>query len=138
MSTQTETLEVSPTPPKTATLKSEKEAPILLHNLSGEGHTLNDLPGPGAHNVVAIQETWRYPRINTYRLAAIFFAFINFGMGDASYGALIPFVRLCSGQHDVSRLTPSPDRARLWTHVHSCGAGLLISIRGLHPGRLSQ
>lgn len=37
-------------------------------------------------------ERWNNPRINTYRLAAIFFAFLNFGMNDGSYGALVPYV----------------------------------------------
>lgn len=64
-----------------------------LQTLSLSGHTVNDLPGPGAH-VVTRQETWKYPRINTWRLAAVFFAFINFGMNDACYGALLPYVCL--------------------------------------------
>jgi fucose permease len=48
----------------------------------------------GTGHVVRTKERWNNPRINTYRLAAIFFAFIVFGMNDASYGALIPYVRL--------------------------------------------
>ena len=41
---------------------------------------------------VETKQRWNDPRINTYRLAAIFFAFITFGMNDGSYGALIPYV----------------------------------------------
>ncbi|KAL8643070.1 MAG: hypothetical protein Q9228_000309 [Teloschistes exilis] len=37
-------------------------------------------------------ERWNHPRINQYRLAAVFFAFINFGMNDGSYGALVPYI----------------------------------------------
>ncbi|KAL8710351.1 MAG: hypothetical protein Q9220_005121 [cf. Caloplaca sp. 1 TL-2023] len=41
---------------------------------------------------VGVLPRWDRPRINTYRLAAIFFAFLNFGMNDGSYGALVPYV----------------------------------------------
>ena len=51
-----------------------------------------EIPGPIASHVVETKQRWNSPRINTYRLAAIFFAFINFGMNDGSYGALIPYV----------------------------------------------
>ncbi|KAL8695171.1 MAG: hypothetical protein Q9218_000339 [Villophora microphyllina] len=37
-------------------------------------------------------ERWNRPRINKYRLAAVFFAFLNFGMNDGSYGALVPYI----------------------------------------------
>ncbi|KAI4104512.1 MAG: hypothetical protein LQ339_003815 [Xanthoria mediterranea] len=42
--------------------------------------------------VVQAWERWNRPRINTYRLAAIFFAFLVFGMNDGSYGALVPYI----------------------------------------------
>lgn len=85
---------VLPVEPRSAALSHEQSPPIALHTLSTGGLTLNDLPGPGAHNVVGIQQTWKHPRINTWRLAAVFYAFINFGMNDACYGALIPYVSL--------------------------------------------
>ena len=58
----------------------------------------SELLGPVANRVVETKQRWNSPRINIYRLAAIFFAFINFGMNDGSYGALIPYVgiRYCS------------------------------------------
>ena len=93
MASCTTTTLVLPVEPRPAALIHEQSPPIPLHTLSTEGFTLNDLPGPGAHNVVEVQQTWRHPRINTWRVAAVFFAFINFGMNDASYGALIPYVR---------------------------------------------
>ena len=52
----------------------------------------SELPGPVASHIVETRQTWNSPRINIYRLAAIFFAFVNFGMNDGSYGALIPYV----------------------------------------------
>ncbi|KAL8721523.1 MAG: hypothetical protein Q9225_001822 [Loekoesia sp. 1 TL-2023] len=48
--------------------------------------------GPTSGTVANAFERWDYPRINTYRLAAIFFAFLNFGMNDGSYGALVPYI----------------------------------------------
>ena len=95
---ETQTL---PTPPQQAALSPRDGQTVPLRDLSSSAHTSNDLPGPGTHNVVAIQETWKYPRINTWRLAAVFFAFINFGMNDACYGAAIPYV--CK----VIRLVPT-------------------------------
>ncbi|KAL8630827.1 hypothetical protein Q9189_003496 [Teloschistes chrysophthalmus] len=42
--------------------------------------------------VLGAVERWNRPRINQYRLAAVFFAFITFGMNDGSYGALVPYI----------------------------------------------
>lgn len=50
--------------------------------------------GQGSGSVADALGRWDYPRINRYRLAAIFFAFLLFGMNDGSYGALVPYVRL--------------------------------------------
>ncbi len=72
-------------------LSPTKVQSVPLQNLSSR-RSLNDLPAPGVQNVVTKQETWRYPHINIWRLAAVFFAFINFGMNDACFGALIPYV----------------------------------------------
>ena len=46
----------------------------------------------GTGHVLRTKERWNNPKINTYRLAAIFYAFIIFGMNDAALGALIPYV----------------------------------------------
>ncbi|KAK5165454.1 uncharacterized protein LTR77_008983 [Saxophila tyrrhenica] len=37
-------------------------------------------------------ESWNNPRINIYRLAATFWAFVIMGMNDATYGAIIPYL----------------------------------------------
>lgn len=93
MASCTTTTLVLPVEPRPAALIHEQTPPLPLHILSTEGVTLNDLPGLGAQNTVEAQQTWKHPRINTWRLAAVFYAFINFGMNDACYGALIPYVR---------------------------------------------
>ncbi len=80
-------------PPKIQSLPSDAEA-----NRSSPEHVLSDLsesnpdPEPGTSEVGVSREKWNHPRINTWRLAAIFFAFFNFGLNDASYGALLPYV----------------------------------------------
>ena len=72
-----------------AALPSSKDQPITLQSpIRGS----SELPGPVGNRVVETKRRWNSPRINTYRLAAIYFAFINFGMNDGSYGALIPYV----------------------------------------------
>ena len=81
MATSTTVIEMNAPP-------SSKDDPIPLqtpHN----GYT--EAPRPG-FEVVETKQRWNDPRINTYRLASIFFAFITFGMNDGSYGALIPYV----------------------------------------------
>lgn len=92
MATTTE-IQNLPAQPEQASLKNRS---VPLQDLTPSGITLNDLPGPGAHNVATVQKTWRYPRINTWRLAAVFFAYVNFGMNDACYGALILYVGAAS------------------------------------------
>ena len=75
-----------PSPPMETSKHSTPE-----HTLSEplETHTGLEL---GVRHVPPTQEKWDYPRINTWRLAATLFAFIIFGMNDASYGALLPYV----------------------------------------------
>ena len=86
-------LQPAAVPPKIQSLPSETEA-----NRSSPEHVLSDLSEPnpdsepGIREVVISREKWNHPRINTWRLAAIFFAFFNFGLNDASYGALLPYV----------------------------------------------
>ena len=78
---------------KIQSLPSEAEA-----NRSSPEHVLSYLSEsnpdsePGIVEVVIPRNKWNNPRINTWRLAAIFFAFFNFGLNDASYGALLPYV----------------------------------------------
>ena len=109
MATSTQTLEILPDRPSAVAVVREKAHAIPLKDVSISGHSLRDLPGPGANNVTGIQETWKYPRINTWRMASIFFAFINFGMGDAAYGALIPFVNIDKSEALSSVADSLPD-----------------------------
>ena len=74
-----------------AALPPPKDQPIPLQTpIRGS----SELLGPVASRFVETKQRWNSPRINTYRLAAIFFSFMNFGMNDGSYGALIPYVRI--------------------------------------------
>lgn len=82
MATRTAVMELTASP-------SSKDEPIALQTpICGS----SQLPGPIASHLVETKQRWNSPQINTYRLAAIFFAFINFGMNDGSYGALVPYV----------------------------------------------
>ncbi|KAL9030873.1 MAG: hypothetical protein Q9196_001046 [Gyalolechia fulgens] len=65
---------------------------IPLEDRSIPGQTNLGAFGQGSATVADALGRWDYPRINTYRLAAIFFGFLNFGMNDGSYGALVPYV----------------------------------------------
>lgn len=70
-------------------LPSPKDQPIPLQTpVRGS----SEPPASITSHIVKTKERWNSPRINTYRLAAIFFAFIIFGMNDGSYGALVPYV----------------------------------------------
>lgn len=70
-------------------LPSSQDRPIPLQSpIRGSSEPFEAVTG----HVVEIKESWKSPRINTYRLAAIFYAFIIFGMNDGSYGALVPYV----------------------------------------------
>ena len=90
MTTSTTVIEMAAPP-------SSKDQPIDLQTpIRGS----SELPRPVASHVVETKQRWNSPRINTYRLASIFFAFIAFGMNDGSYGALIPYV----GNQSSSRL----------------------------------
>ena len=71
---------------------------ISLDPLNTEGRRLgsntppiDSEPGtPYGNTVFRVQERWNGSRSNIYKLFAIFFSFINFGMNDACYGALLP------------------------------------------------
>lgn len=70
-------------------LPSPKDQPIPLQTpVRGS----SEPPASITSHIVKTKERWNSPRINTYRLAAIFFAFIIFGMNDGSYGALVPYI----------------------------------------------
>lgn len=71
--------------------------PTPLEERSISNPTNLEAFGQGTGAVAHAIERWDYPRINTYRLAAIFFSFLNFGMNDGSYGALVPYVCTCAG-----------------------------------------
>lgn len=82
MATTTTVIEMAPLP-------SSDEQPIPLQRPISES---SEISRPITSHVVETKQRWNSPRINTYRLAAIFFAFIVFGMNDGSYGALVPYV----------------------------------------------
>lgn len=73
------------------TASNDLSFPLEDRPVSGQTNLATFDQGSGA--VADALGRWDYPRINTYRLAAIFFAFLNFGMNDGSYGALVPYVR---------------------------------------------
>ena len=92
-------IEMLPSSPQPAALPPKEKATFTPMEEKPDGsngsipeHAPSGLPVPGTGRVVVARERWNKPRINTWRLAATFFAFINFGMNDASYGALVPYV----------------------------------------------
>lgn len=89
-STRTTLIEMPPFQQPSA-LDPPKQQPISLQAVS---HGSAGEPAPGTSNIVEPSQRWNNPRINTYRLAAVFYAFIIFGMNDGSYGALVPYVNL--------------------------------------------
>ena len=99
MATQTSTIELQPISQPAQAVLSPKHEPhyqvTSSANTSNEDHDLPSLeqssPPPEA---VSAKPRWNHPRYNIARFAAIFFAFINFGMNDACYGALLPYVSL--------------------------------------------
>lgn len=107
MASETAVMEKQRAGPEQAHLRSSKDHAIPLQEATGPP-THPETSGPssvfsGTGHVVRTKERWNSPRINIYRLAAIFFAFIVFGMNDASYGALVPYVRSQSAMFHVPR-----------------------------------
>ena len=91
MASTTTMIEMQTSSPPQAVLHPPKDQIIPLHDVPGqEVPDKNVFSGTG--HVVGKKERWNNPRINTWRLAAIFYAFVVFGMNDASYGALVPYV----------------------------------------------
>ena len=91
MSSQNGTIELQPIPPPAAVTASPKEQfPLQIQDANDDGLRLSQ--SSHSERAVEVVQRWNHPRINTWRLAAIFFAFIAFGMNDGSYGALLPYV----------------------------------------------
>ena len=54
-----------------------------------------DAPSPTEDEVdAAEQQSWNQPRRNAFRVAACFYSFLVFGMNDAAYGALVPYLEI--------------------------------------------
>lgn len=142
--------EILPSSPQPTALPSQKVKAIPLPDTTLPSHGSSESPRlgttfSGTGPMVPARERWNNPRMNTWRLAAIFFAFIVFGMNDASYGALIPYVchwlsRLVFNPHVASLLTSvaSPDRSRLPPILSRHLPRLPLSILRLHSCRLFQ
>lgn len=97
MASETTVMEKEPADLGQAHLRSSKDHAIPLQEVAAPStHPDTSRPSSvfaGTGHVVRTKERWNSPPINTYRLAAVFFAFTVFGMNDASYGALVPYVR---------------------------------------------
>lgn len=112
-------------PPDYSNSMTSSNDPIPLQERSVPNQANLEAFGQGTGAVAHAFERWDYPRINTYRLAAIFFSFLNFGMNDGSYGALVPYVcaragYLLNARSSVGHLRSkwtitSPTLSRLWS-----------------------
>lgn len=91
MANNTEVVEMLPSEPQQAV---SKDGPGALQDDPSDGIRLCELPGPGSITVVEARRRWNSPRINTWRLAAVYFSFIVFGMNDGVYGAIVPYVSI--------------------------------------------
>ena len=89
MSHQTSAVELPLTEPP---LSSSPKDQSSIQNNTEKGHALSGTQGQEPENEVEVLEKWNEPRRNTRRLAVIFFAFINLGMNESSYGPLLPYV----------------------------------------------
>ncbi len=104
MASSTTVIEMQPTSPQQAALRSPKDQDIPLHEASANEPSSTSRPASvfsGTGHAVSRKERWNNPKINTWRLAAIFYAFIVFGMNDASYGALVPYVGRQNPNHSL-------------------------------------
>lgn len=93
MTTATTVIEMPVTRPTQQTALDDSNGPVPAADRSGPTQITLDPFGQVDGQAVEAWERWNRPRINSYRLAAIFFAFLVFGMNDGSYGALVPYVR---------------------------------------------
>ncbi|KAL9127218.1 MAG: hypothetical protein Q9217_003856 [Psora testacea] len=87
-------MELHPVEPQPALLQPAKDQLSLQEN-HHEGHQLSDAQGQAQdpENAVEALARWNNPKINLWRLATLFFTFINFGMNDACFGALLPYIQ---------------------------------------------
>ncbi|GAM89579.1 hypothetical protein ANO11243_076180 [Dothideomycetidae sp. 11243] len=46
----------------------------------------------GVHEAHRPSQSWKHPRRNAYKAAAVFYSFFVFGLNDGSYGALLPYL----------------------------------------------
>ena len=96
MATTTVTQTEAPVGPTNHTSESpmNKDGPIPLDDRAPSTQ-VPLVPFPQATGLtVDALERWNRPKINKYRMAAVFFSFTIFGMNDGSYGALVPYVCL--------------------------------------------
>lgn len=108
MSSPSETIELQPVPPPAAITTSQKEQlPLQIQSADKDSHRRSSGQAPPSERAVELAQRWNHPRINTSRLAAIFFAFIAFGMNDGSYGALLPYVHHTSYSSTASMYAPA-------------------------------
>lgn len=99
MATHTEVIEMLTNEPQQAVLK---DGPRTSQENTWSGHMLSNLPGPGSNNVAEARQRWNSPRSNICKLLAVYFSFINFGMNDGVYGAIVPYV--CVYKYIYSRI----------------------------------
>ena len=81
----------SPPPCRSSNGSSRKS----LESLNDQAEDVTDGPGLPPPNTAVDQvvlERWNYPPENKLGIAATFYAFLVFGLNDASYGALIPYL----------------------------------------------
>lgn len=96
MSTVTQTVLEQPSSSTFIPLKSlnnEKTQPVRISN--EQNHEVQaDLEGipPPPDTAVPTLQKWNQPRGNIARLAAAFYSMFVFGLNDAAYGALLPYV----------------------------------------------
>lgn len=82
----------SKVPPCRASLQSSGRS---IRSLRDQEEEITDGPGLPPPNTAVDQivlERWNYPPENKWGVAATFYAFLVFGLNDASYGALIPYL----------------------------------------------
>ena len=94
MTTNTRTMELQPIEPQAAHLSSKKSSTdqLPLQDSLAEGQRLSETQAQDPENAVEALARWNKPKKNIYRLATIFLAFIFFGMNNASYGPVLPYV----------------------------------------------
>lgn len=101
------------TPEKHFPVESGRRLGQNVFNDNRERHDQNEtLPSPtvASHDVL---ERWNFPKSNLYRTCAAFIGFAIMGMNDATYGAIIPYVRPVSACSNESRMLTCTS----WKHI---------------------